>query len=363
MLQNAAIFSDPRLFELIVEASPSGMLIADSEGTIILVNEKIVEWFGYAAEELVGQPVEVLIPVAQSSAHVTLRKRYSESPCARPMALGQDLYARRKDHSDFPVDISLHPIESKAGKLVLANIVNATQRRQAERDREARETMERLAMLGQLAGGVAHEIRTPLCVIGNDVYFLQTLADKLGPEGMECVSEIREAVAKANRIVSELLDFTREPDSAPEPVAVGPMIQAAISSASISPEIKFLCAEIPNDVCSDVDQDQIERILVNLLHNADQAQDGQGRIELDIRSVENDLIIDVIDWGPGIDNENRDKIFEPLFTTKPKGIGLGLALSKRYAERNKGSLTLQDGKSAGATFRLKIPICPSGEPR
>ncbi len=169
-------YSDEKLFHSVIEASPAGMLIVDEEGRIILANRAAGEQFGFPPAELINKPIECLIPESSRRAHETHRARYMAQPLARSMAAGRNLFARRRDGTEFPVDISLHPIEVQKRHMVLANVLDATDRRRAEQEREQRQAIERLALMGQLAGGVAHEIRTPLCVIRNDAYFLKMMA-------------------------------------------------------------------------------------------------------------------------------------------------------------------------------------------
>lgn len=356
MTAKNSIYANAELGRLIVEASPCGMIIADAEGRIVLANPQALEWFGYSESELVGSRIEILIPDAHRGQHAEYRSRYASRPVPRPMAAGRDLFGRRRDGSEFPVDISLHPIETESGKLVLANIVDATLRQQSEKERETRQAMEKLALLGQLAGGVAHEIRTPLCVISNDVYFLQSIVNELGPDAQECINEIKSSVAKANRIVSELLDFTREPTSSLAQADLEEIIQSAIHMASIPREVNLRRQGVNSLFQVDVDRDQIERILINLLRNAVQAMRGEGELVVELELDAQCVKLRIGDNGPGIPKENRNRIFEPLFTTKAKGIGLGLAISRRYAERNGGELKLYNSTSSGTTFQLSLPV-------
>ena len=361
------LFTDENLSRLIVQAAPSGMIIADRDGKIVVSNPAAEQMFGYQSEEMVGCSVEILIPEAHHAAHIAHRARYIAQPQPREMAAGRDLFGQRKDGSQFPVDISLHPIQIDNEILILAYVVDATERHRAEEQRRKTETMERLAMLGQLAGGVAHEIRTPLCVIRNDAYFLNMMSDSLDPELVECVMEINEAVGKANRIVSELLDFTRDPESHLEQISPANILHRAIKSAAISSEIAVR-VELPvaSSLTIHVDPDQIERILINLLRNASQAIEGYsaGRKNKDIvRDIcvvvdENDgyVTYSVIDSGPGISESELNQVFEPLYTTKAKGIGLGLAVSRRYAERNGGTLSVVTHQGGGACFVLRLPV-------
>jgi signal transduction histidine kinase len=277
-------------------------------------------------------------------------------PEARAMGAERHLFARRKDGSEFPVDISLHPIEIQQRHMVLAYVLDATDRRRAERDREQQQAMERLAMLGQLAGGVAHEIRTPLCVIRNDAYFLKMMADKLGAEGIECVEEINQAVLKAERIVSELLDFTRDFRGEAQEAAIGKLVDAAVRAVAIPSTIEVVPKLGDEEIWIRVDPEQIERILINLIRNAAQALGDKGRIEIiaSIRGAQ--LVLHVTDNGPGISPENLERVFEPLFTTKPQGIGLGLAVSRQYAKRNGGTLSVRNLEGAGTCFELTLPL-------
>ncbi len=351
---NENVFSDPRIFHLIVEASPAGMVIADAKGKIVLVNDQAETILGYSRQEMVGRPVEMLIPEVHHSAHISARESYSKDPRARQMSAGRDLFAKRKDGTQVAVDISLHPLKTESGTYVLANILDATDRQQANRDRESRQALERLALLGQLAGGVAHEIRTPLCVIRNDVYYLKILADKLGLEGAECVQEIDQAVGKAERIVSELLDFTGDPPCRLVQVKVADLIHSAISHAAVPKEVQLMMPDLGDDWIVEADQEQIERALINLLRNAIQAMNESGIIEIKVGKGDGLTWIEVADDGPGILPSDLERIFEPLFTTKPTGIGLGLAVSRRYATRSGGSLTVADQQRNGASFRLTL---------
>jgi PAS domain S-box-containing protein len=354
-MTNSPVFTaDERLLRLIVQASPAGMLIANGKGQIVIINEQALHWLGYEESELLGEPVDTLIPAAHRAAHESQRARYMSHPETRPMAGGRDLYALRKDGSEFPVDISLHPLKTEAGVFVLANMLDATARRQAELHAQQKQAIGRLALLGQLAGTVAHEIRTPLCVIRNDVYFLETLIDQLGPDGAECIEEINQAVGKAERIVNELLDFTREHPSHPLPVTLDEIVAEAFADYPIPPGVSVERPPSFAGMAVYADREQIARVLTNLLRNAVQAMQGAGRISIQASQQAECVVVEVQDEGPGIPEGKRESVFEPLVTGKPNGIGLGLAIAKRYARQNQGDLVLVRCPK-GALFRLTLP--------
>lgn len=359
MNRPASPYHDENLLHSVIEASPAGMLIVDSEGKIVLANRAALEQFGYRESELLNQSIEVLIPESYRHAHLAHRADYMRQPRSRSMAAGRNLFARRKDGKELAVDISLHPIEVQHQQMVLANVVDATDRRRMEQEREQRQAIERLALMGQLAGAVAHEIRTPLCVIRNDAYFLKMMAEKLGQEGMECVEEINKAVSKAERIVSDLLDFTRNPKSDPKEVEMKTLIDDAIRAAGVPSTLELINHGKQDNSRVHVDVEQIERLLINLIQNAAQAAGDGGRVEIETSVAGETIRLCVSDSGPGIEPENLERVFEPLFTTKPKGIGLGLSVSRQYAERNEGTLTAQNVEGSGARFCLTLPLSNS----
>lgn len=361
-----SLFSDQELFRLIVDASPAGLIISDPAGKIVLANAAAGRIFGYPVAELIGQAVEALVPEAHREAHRQDRRLYAAAPTPRTMARGRDLFGVRKDGHRVPVDISLHPISTDLGQLVLAHVVDAGDRHRAEQEREARGRMERLALLGQLAGGVAHEIRTPLCVISNDVFFLRQFPDRLGPEIRECVDEIGEAVEKANRIVTELLDYTRDSPLRVLETPFPDVLAAAIRDAKLGDRIRVDDSRVDPQIVLQGDPDLIQRVLGNLIRNAAQAMTGGGEIEVQTREDKPHrhrglLVVEIADRGQGIPAEDRERIFEPLYTTRPSGIGLGLAVSKRYAQKHGGTLRAFDRPGGGATFRLELPQ-PPGQP-
>lgn len=216
---------------------------------------------------------------------------------------------------------------------------------------------EKLSTLGQLAGGVAHELRTPLGVISNAIYFLKELLSKpdTAPDITAALAESDRALNSSLHIINELLDYGKGNQHAQ---AVGFPVNAAIQSAIED-------AKIPHKVVVTVEgdasamamgaPDQIERILGNLLRNAVDAMREEGEVRIRTSRRSNQIEVTVEDSGEGIPAGDLENIFEPLFSRKTTGIGLGLALCKRYAEFNNGSLVAESPPGRGALFRLTLP--------
>jgi signal transduction histidine kinase len=215
---------------------------------------------------------------------------------------------------------------------------------------------EKLAILGQLAGGVGHELRNPLGVISNAVYFLQMTnpdADKTTKEYLDILaSEVR----NAEKIVSDLLDFSRTRLAEREMSAVSELVARA-SEKQPPPKNVEVTTAIGSDLPPVfVDSRQIVQVLVNLMTNAFQAMPEGGSLTVSARSEREKVALAVTDTGCGIPPETLGRVFEPLFTTRKRGIGLGLAISKSLMESNGGSIEVESTVGKGSTFTLLLPL-------
>jgi signal transduction histidine kinase len=213
---------------------------------------------------------------------------------------------------------------------------------------------ERLAMLGQLSSGVGHELRNPLGVMTNALYYLKAVQPDAPPKVKEYLDIIQQQVTLSEKIVGDLLDFARQkaPQRKPTPLAEATDAQIARLGRTDGVRIE---QQIPRDLpAALVDPIQLGQIVLNLLTNAQQALDGNGRIVVRAHVNGGGISYEVTDSGPGIAAANREKIFEPLFTTKARGIGLGLAVSRTLARANGGDLNVESEPGQGATFRLTL---------
>jgi len=221
---------------------------------------------------------------------------------------------------------------------------------------------ERLAILGQLAGGVGHELRNPLGVMTNALYYLDASLRDAAPDVKEYLGILKGQVTLSEKIVGDLLDYARVKQPRRERIALGELATEQIARVGPPAGVR-VDADIPADLpLIQADRAQIGQVLLNLVTNAVQAMDGSGGVStaegtLTVRasSVNGSVRLDISDTGAGIAPENMARIFEPLFTTKPRGIGLGLAVSRSLARANGGDIDVSSRPGAGATFSLVLP--------
>ena len=232
--------------------------------------------------------------------------------------------------------------------------------------RDAQEELirkERLAVLGELAGGVGHELRNPLGVISNAIYYLQTTlpdADETTKEYLEMISS---EVRHGEKIVSDLLDLSRTKPAEREEIAVSDLVAQVLEKQPPPQKVKVTTKTASDLPPLFVDPRQVGQVLVNLVTNAYQAMPEGGRLTISAQGEKGQVYLSISDTGCGISKEKMKRVFEPLFTTKARGIGLGLAVSKNLMEVNGGSIeaespsaplrTGEEGK--GSTFTMILP--------
>ena len=226
--------------------------------------------------------------------------------------------------------------------------------RQLHETQDALVRRERLAMLGQLSSGVGHELRNPLGVMTNSVYYLKAVLRDAPPKVTEYLDIIQQQISLSEKIVSDLLDFARQKPPQRKATPLRQLIDIQVERLGRRDGVR-VDIEVPDELPDVlVDPIQAGQIVFNLLTNAVQALDGSGRVEVHAREQDGRVEIVVSDNGPGVPSENAERIFEPLFTTKARGIGLGLAVSRTLARANGGDLTLYQSGGVGATFILAL---------
>lgn len=348
----------PETYHLLVEHAPSAVVLADAEGTIILVNKKTEELFGYSRDEMLGKPVELLLPESARERHRGYRHGYMTAPEARDMGAGRDLHGRRKDGREVPVEIGLNPIPAPQGMHILAAIVDITERKRLE---ERLAQSEALAAVGSMAAILAHEIRNPL---GSIVMAARSLDHgDLTPEDRKTVSNVlTEESQRLNRTLQDFLLFARPRPPKLERADLNQLAEE--TAAALRSDAQLLGAatlELALDPALPPfphDADQVRQVLWNLLLNGVQAMGGRGRLRLSTAAESGRAVLRVDDSGPGIDPSMLERIFDPFFTTKKKGTGLGLAICRRIALAHGGAMSADEAPSGGARFTLSLPLAP-----
>jgi signal transduction histidine kinase len=240
-------------------------------------------------------------------------------------------------------------------------IGNTLERKKAEEFlRESEERLakqEKLAVLGQLAGGVSHELRNPLGVIKNAVYFLNMALEKPGTEVKESLEILEKEVENAERIIRSLLDFARARPPHRQEVDINQILKKVLSGIKVPEQIELKSHFIEAIPFIMGDPGQLAQVFGNIILNAVQAmpEGGQLMIKSEIRDP-GWIAVSIEDTGVGIAEENLEKVFEPLFTGKPKGIGLGMAITKTFVQGHGGSIEVQSEIGKGSTFIVKLPI-------
>lgn len=355
-------------FRALLEAAPDGVVVVAEDGTITMLNGQAEAMFGYSRDELLGKTMEVLVPERHAAQHPAHRARYVAHPKVRPMGANLDLAGRRKDGSEFPVEISLSPLRTPQGLLVFGLVRDISERRrlQGELDESRRQlaTSEKLAALGTMVSGVAHEVRTPLTYVNTNLSLIriqvdrwrsgQVAAEAAAAEIERLVAKNREGVQRIDRIIQQLRHFAKA-ELQTEPVDLQEVIAGAIEMfQSVRQGKVAVVADLRAVGPCEVDKGQLQQVLLNLLHNGAEAMGGGGELRVALHRGAEHAEIHVEDHGPGIPPDVQRRLFDPFFTTKDEGTGLGLPISRRIVEAHGGTITYRTGP-AGTTFIVTLP--------
>ena len=357
----------------IIESSPSGILLVDRAGSIVMLNQRAAGVFGYAPEELLGEPVDLLIPPDARRGHAALLEGYAQAPEVRMMG-GRDLQGQCKDGSLVPVEIGLRPINTAQGPCVLAGIVDLTEHKRAEDElRGARDAAEAASRAkSEFLANMSHEIRTPMNgIMGMTEVLLGTATSKDQREYLTLVYQSAESLLS---IINDILDYSKIEAGKLELSAYEFDLRDAIGETLQTLGVKAaesgleLADQIQPDVpdCLIGDAARLRQLLVNLVGNALKFTD-EGEVVVDIQLENRDqetahLHVQVRDTGIGIPPDKQSAIFDSFTqaegstTRKYGGTGLGLTISRQLVNRMGGEIWLESTLNQGSTFHFTLKL-------
>jgi PAS domain S-box-containing protein len=350
----------------LVDAAPDPTVIVDARGVVIFANALVEKAFGYEPAELIGRPVETLLPERFRAGHTQHRSRFFENPKPRPMGVGLELYGLHRDGHEFPIEISLSPVVTASGVLVSGAIRDITDQKAIERDLiETRNEADRANRAkSAFLAAASHDLRQPL----QTLRLLNTALGRIADPGSK-VAEIAAGEAQALRSMSELLnsllDISKLEAGAVKPdiedcsvKRIFERLQAQFSAQAEAKGLKLIV-----DECDDVvrtDSTLLEQIVQNLIANAIRYTK-QGLVQLRCLHNSTFVQIDVLDTGVGIPSQELQLIFEEFYQSprlpgeQKVGLGLGLSIVRRVADLLELRLEVESTPGKGSRFTLSVP--------
>ncbi len=383
---------DGRRFALFLEAAPDAILEVDRGGRIVLANDEAERMFQRPRAELIGLPVEQLIPERLRGAHLGHREGYAEHPVRRPMGRGLDLFALRKDGGEFAVDINLSPLAGPGESVVLCVIRDVSERRAAEEKiRSLNQNLERRSaelafantemslrnreveranrLKSEFLASMSHELRTPLnTILGFSELLSEESSGALNEKQKRFVTHIQRDANHLLELINDILDLSKieagrlelHIETFPMAVAVAEVLTSVRPLAAAKSLV--LDSELDTQLVMQADRVRFKEILYNLFSNAIKFTPAGGRVWIESSSEGGSVQLTVGDTGIGIAPEDQQAIFESFrqasATTKGvrEGTGLGLAITRRLVEHHGGKIWVESELSHGSRFHFTLPI-------
>lgn len=373
-------------FRQIFDSAPDAMVVVDAKGIILFANRQIEGLFGYQLEEVVGAPLDILLPVRFRASHGGHFARYFAAPTLRTMGSGLELAGCRKDGSEIPIEVSLSPVHTHEGILASAAIRDVQERRRVERERirneqevrEARAAAERAsAAKSEFLASMSHELRTPLnAILGFTQLLERDKKEPLSSRHRERLAHIAKGGEHLLRLIDDILDLARIESGRVsitlEAVEVGDVLRELRSTLTplatryaVALEVAPSSAALPSVAA---DRTRLTQIVMNYASNAIKYNRPNGLVTLACGpGAEGYVRISVTDTGMGIPKERQHALFQPFQragqeTGTIEGTGIGLVITKRLAELMGGAVGFESTYGEGSTFWADIPVHIASKP-
>ncbi|HEY5681905.1 MAG TPA: ATP-binding protein [Pseudomonadales bacterium] len=352
----------------LLDAAPDATVVADSAGVIVFANAQVGEVLGYAPEALIGLNVDQLLPERLRAAHGAHRADFMSAPRVRPMGAGLDLYGRRRDGSEFPIEISLSPVSTDQGMLVISAIRDVTERKAFEVELSAaKDTAERAtAIKSRFLAAASHDLRQPLQSIAIYLDVLNRVVRQDQDKALEVSAKIDKSLDVMRELLDALLDVSKLDSGSITPEVRDFRLQSLFDElvADCAPEAegKGLTLSIePTEAVVRTDPALLQRILANFVGNAVRYTE-EGSVAVSAAESGDHLRVEVRDTGIGIPGEAIDTIFEEYFQLdnpvrdRRKGLGLGLSIVKQVASLLDCPLEVASTVGEGSCFSILVPL-------
>ena len=356
----------------VLETAVDGIITIDEHGIIESVNAATERIFGYSESELVGQPIELLMPEPYRSRHAGYMRAYLETGVRRIIGIGREVEALRRDGTTFPADLAISEFESGGNRLFTGILRDLTARKSAEAEAKRRldelAHASRLSEMGEMTSGIAHEVNQPLAAI---VSFAKAClrmmdGDAARPEVMrDALGQIAEQAQRAGKIVHHLRQFARKGEVEHELVDVNETLLGVLALVEHEMRTRRVGVALelsPGLPAVSANRIQIEQVALNLMRNGIEAMVEGGAEErvLGVRTALADggkaIEVAISDSGIGLTDDVRARLFDTFFTTKTSGVGVGLSISRSLVESHGGRLWAAKVPGDGAAFHFTLPL-------
>lgn len=364
------------LLQSVLDTAPDAVAIIDEDGVLQSFSATAEALFGYAAEEVIGRNVSMLMPEPYRAGHDTYLKRYLTTGDRRIIGIGRVVVGERADGSTFPMELAVGEVKTGDRRLFTGFMRDLTERQATERRLQDLQAdfihVARLTALGEMASALAHELNQPLSAAANFLSGSVRLLNETPPrlERLKpALEQAGEQLLRAGQIIRKLRDFVSKGETERRPEQLPQLLEEAGALAMVGARDKGVRLTYAIDPAVGqvlVDKVQVQQVVLNLMRNAidamAEARTTGPQLRIAAWPFDDDMVEVVIaDNGPGVAGSVADQLFQPFVTTKAEGMGIGLSISRTIVEAHGGRIWLAEAPGGGAEFHFTVRTAPETE--